>query len=160
MAPRPEDCDQCREECSRTVNDLTYSDSSSSQVSREEEIRWEETVKYLGVTSDKRLTWSSHIDQVRGKASQRLVLLGPLLNKRSGVMQYRQLIRPMMDYACPVCRHAADSHLKRLQHVQSKCLRIIAGAPWYASNLQLHEDLEVPYIYSRTHQESCTEFRL
>ena len=33
-----------------------------------------------------------------------------------------QLIRPMMDYACPVCRHAADSHLKRLQHVQSKML--------------------------------------
>ena len=36
--------------------------------------------------------------------------------------------------------------LERLQHVQSKCLRIIAGAPWYVSNLQLHEDLEVPYI--------------
>ena len=59
---------------------------------------------------------------------------------------YRQLIRPMMDYACPVWRHAADSHLKRLQQVQSKCLRIIAGAPWYVSNLQLHVDPEVPYI--------------
>ena len=64
---------------------------------------------------------------------------------RYGLM-YRQLICPMMGYACPVCRHAADSHLKKLQHVQSKFLRIIAGAPWYVSNLQLHEDLEVPYI--------------
>ena len=62
------------------------------------------------------------------------------------MMLYRQLIRPMMDYACPVWRHAADSHLQRRQHVQSNCLRIIAGAPWHVSNLQLHEDLEVPYI--------------
>ena len=61
-------------------------------------------------------------------------------------MLYCQLIHPMMDYACPVWRHAAASHLKRLQHVQSKYLHIIAGAPWYVSNLQLHEDLEVPYI--------------
>jgi hypothetical protein len=61
-------------------------------------------------------------------------------------MLYHQLIRPMMDYACPVWRHAADSHLRRLQNVQSKCLHIIADASWYVSNLQLHEDLEVLYI--------------
>ena len=30
--------------------------------------------------------------------------------------------------------------------MQSKCLRIFAGAPWYVSNLKLHEDMEVPYI--------------
>ena len=28
----------------------------------------------------------------------------------------------------------------------SKCLRIIAGAPWHVSSLQLHEDLVVPYL--------------
>jgi hypothetical protein len=109
-------------------------------------------IKYLGVALDRRLTWSSHIDQVRRKASQRLGVLSALLNKhsglsiRNGLMLYRQLIPPMMDNACPVWGHAADSHLKRPQHVQSKCLRIIASAPWYVSNLQLHEDLEVPYI--------------
>ena len=61
-------------------------------------------------------------------------------------MLYRQLICPIMDYVCPVWRHVAVSHLKRLQHVQSKCLRIFAGAPWKVSNLQLQEDFEVPYI--------------
>ena len=34
----------------------------------------------------------------------------------------------------------------RIQPNTSGILRIIAGAPWYVSNLQLHEDLEVPYI--------------
>ena len=68
-----------------------------------EEIRWEEKVKHLGVTLNRRLTWSSHIDQVRREASQRLGILSPLLNKRSGLsirnglMLYRQQIRPMMD---------------------------------------------------------------
>ena len=60
-------------------------------------------IKYLGVTLDRNFTWSSHIDQVRRKASQTLGVLSPLLSKRSGLsirnrlMLYRQLIRPIMD---------------------------------------------------------------
>jgi hypothetical protein len=54
-----------------------------------------------GVTLDRRLTWSSHIDQLRRKAPQILGVLNPLLNKRSGLFimngQYCQLIRPIMD---------------------------------------------------------------
>jgi hypothetical protein len=34
-----------------------------------EPIIWVDTARYLGVTLDKRLTWSSHIDKVRNKAS-------------------------------------------------------------------------------------------
>jgi hypothetical protein len=78
--------------------------------------------------------------------------MGPLLNRRSGlsirngVLLYRQLIRPMMDYACPVWRSAARSHIRKLQVLQSKCLRIAAGAPWYMSNRQIHEDLGVSFF--------------
>jgi hypothetical protein len=80
-----------------------------------EPIVWVDTASYLGMTFDKRLTSSTHIDQVRKKASLRLGVLDPLLNRRSGlsirngVLQYGQLIRPMMDYACPVCRSAAKN---------------------------------------------------
>jgi len=48
-----------------------------------------------------------HIDQVRKRAAQRMGMLGPLLNRKSdlsirnGVLLYKQLIRPMMDYECP-----------------------------------------------------------
>ena len=65
----------------------------------------------------------------------------------------------MMDYACPVWRHAADNHLKKLQHVQVQMLAYYFGAPLYVSNLQLHEDLEVPYIAEHIRniakQEKC-----
>ena len=77
-------------------------------------------------------------------------MLGPLLNRKSdlsvrnGVLLYKQLIRPMRDYACPAWRSAARFHVRRLQVLQSKCLRLANVAPWYVSNRQLHEDLGVP----------------
>jgi len=77
-------------------------------------------------------------------------MLGHLLNRKSDlsvrnrVLLYKQLIRPMMDYACPAWRSTACSHVQRLQVLQSKCLRLATGAPWYISNRQIHEDLGVP----------------
>jgi len=77
-------------------------------------------------------------------------MLGPLLNRKSdlpvrnGVLLYKQLIRPMMGYACPALRSAARTHVRGLQVLQSKCLRLATGAPWYVRNRQIHEDLGVP----------------
>jgi ABC-type transport system involved in cytochrome c biogenesis ATPase subunit len=88
-----------------------------------------------GVTLDTRLTWSPHIDQVRNRATQRLGMLGSLLNMKSdlsvrnGVLLYKQLIRPVMVYACPAWRSAALIHVRRLQVLQSRCLRLATGAP-------------------------------
>jgi hypothetical protein len=88
-------------------------------------------------------------------------VLGPLLHRRSGlslrngVLLYKQLICPMMDYGCPVWRFAARSHVRKLQVIQSKCLRAATGAPWYISNRQIHEDLGVPFFAD--HIRSLTE---
>jgi hypothetical protein len=115
-----------------------------------EPIEWVATTHYLGVTLDQRLTWSPHINQVGRRTAQRMGLLSPVLNRRSelsirnGVLLYKQLIRPLMDYACPVWRSATHTHVRRLQVLQSKCLRLVTGAPWYLSNRQIHEDLGVP----------------
>jgi hypothetical protein len=103
-----------------------------------------------GVTLDTRLTWSPHIDQVRKKTARMIGMLRPLRNRkndlsvRNGVLLYKQLIRPMMDYACPAWRSAASAHVGRIQVLQSKYLRLATGAPWYVSNWQIHEDLGVP----------------
>jgi hypothetical protein len=92
------------------------------------------------VTLEKRPTCSSHNDQVRKRAFQRLGVLVYILDRRSdvseskGVLLYRHLIHPMMDYACPVWRFAVRSHIRKLQLLQSKCLRTATAAPWYISN--------------------------
>jgi hypothetical protein len=117
-----------------------------------EPIQWVETARYLGVTLDTQLTWSAHVNQVGKKSAQRLGVLGPLLNRRSGlsdrngVLLYKQLIRRMMDYACPIRRSAARSHVWKLQVLQSKFLCIATNAPWYFSNRQIHEDLGIPFF--------------
>jgi hypothetical protein len=115
-----------------------------------EPIEWVDTIRYLGVTLENRLTWSPHITQVGKRTAQRMGLLGHVLNRRSelsirnGVLLYKQPIRPLMNYACPVWRSAARTHVRRLQMLQSKCLRLVTGALWYLSNRQVHEDLGVP----------------
>jgi hypothetical protein len=82
--------------------------------------------------------------EVRPKALT--VLQGPVLNRnsdlsvRNGVLLYEQFIRPMMDYAY---RSAARSHVRKMQVLQSKCLRLATAAPWYVSYRQIHEDLGV-----------------
>jgi hypothetical protein len=62
-------------------------------------------------------------------------MLGPLLSRKSdltvrnGVLLYKQLIRPMMDYACPAWRSEARTHVRRLQVLLSKCLRLLLVPP-------------------------------
>jgi hypothetical protein len=77
-------------------------------------------------------------------------MLGPLLNRKSnlsvrnGILLYKQLIRPIMDYVCLPWSSAARFHVRRLQVLQSKCLRFATGAPSYVRNRQMQEDLGVP----------------
>jgi hypothetical protein len=105
-----------------------------------EPIKLVDTARYLGVTLHRRLTWSSHVNQVGRKAAQSLGVLGPLLNRRTGlsikngVLLYKHLIRPIMDYACPIWRSDAHTRFRKLQVLQSKCLRIATNAPWYVSD--------------------------
>ena len=99
----------------------------------EEPINWVDTIRYLAVTLEKRLTWSPHIEQVSRRTAQRMGLLGSVLNRsdlsiRNGVLLYKQFIRPLMDYACPAWRSAVRTHVRRLQVLQAKCLRLVTDA--------------------------------
>ena len=76
-------------------------------------------------------------------------MLGPLLNRkrdlsvRNGVVLYKGLVRLMMEYLCTACRSGARTHIRRLQVLQSKCLRLATVEPSYVSGSHIHEDLGV-----------------
>jgi len=59
---------------------------------------------------------------------------------------YKQLIPPTTDYAFPVLRSASRTRIRKLQVLQTKCLRNATSAHWYNDDSQIHEDLEVPFF--------------
>jgi hypothetical protein len=73
-----------------------------------------------------------------------------LLNRRScvsitnGVLLYKQLICPVVDYSCLIWTSAACSHVRKLHMLQSKCLCIATNAPWYFGKRKIHKDLGIP----------------
>lgn len=112
----------------------------------------DEAVKYLGIYLDQRLTWGFHINRKLNEAYCRLGMLYPLLNKKSplkiecAILLYKSIIRPILTYACLVWGTAARTHIRKLQVLQNKILRIICNAPWFIRNSQLHEELALPTI--------------
>jgi len=92
--------------------------------------------RYLEVTLDTRLTLSLRTLQVRKRTTQRMGVLGPLVNRKSdlsvgnGVLLNKQLIRLMIDYACPAWRPASRTDVRRVQVLQYKCLRLTTDTPW------------------------------
>jgi hypothetical protein len=113
----------------------------------EDTIQWVETARCLGVNLHTQLTSAEHNNQVGKKTAEGLGVLVPLVNKRSGlsirngVLLYKQLTSPLIDYECPIWRSAVCSHVRKLLVLQSKCLRIATKAPWYVRNRKIHEDL-------------------
>nr|CAD7410266.1 unnamed protein product [Timema cristinae] len=81
-----------------------------------EQSRWANSIKYLGLTLETKLIWRQHCNERLNKASQRLGILGTLLNRRSTpftrnvLTLYKQLLRPILDYACPAWGHLVDTY--------------------------------------------------
>lgn len=111
-----------------------------------------ENVKYLGVHLDTKLTWKPHITNKLNQSYARLNQLYPLINRKSSLktkstlLLYKSLIRPLVMYACVIWGNASNTHLKNIQVLQNKLLRISVNAEWFVTNNQLHRELGVSKI--------------
>ena len=88
------------------------------------------TFKILGVLLFDDLSWKAHVDHMHSMTSQRLYYLRQL--RRCGLSQsdllayYRTMIRPILEYACPVwhARHTkGESDI--IENIQKRTLKII-----------------------------------
>lgn len=106
----------------------------------------QDEVKYLGVILDKKLTFRQHIEKSCEKAVKAFRALWPLLNRRSLLSHknknliYKCVIRPIISFASPIWCKAANTHLKRLQIIQNKCLKMINNKPWHHPTTHLHRE--------------------
>lgn len=126
------------------------------------EVPYADMVKYLGVHLDKKLLFRDHINLSISKAHRILGALYPLLNYKSKLnsknkkMIYFSVIRPILLYANPIWKSASKCHLKKLQILQNKCLKIICNLPRRFSTHRLHEEYNFQYIANTIDQQSSS----
>ncbi|GFX39535.1 putative RNA-directed DNA polymerase from transposon X-element [Trichonephila clavipes] len=55
------------------------------------------------------------------------------LSLENKVILYKQILRPVITYGSPVWGAAAATHMKKIQVIQNKILRVMMNAPWTAT---------------------------
>jgi hypothetical protein len=110
------------------------------------------SVKYLGVIFDKRMTWRLHIETIEAKAFRTFIRLYSLfkserLSVNIKLTFHKALIRSVMTYACPAWEFAAETYLLKLQRLQNKVLRTIGNLQRRTLVREKHVAFQIPYVY-------------
>ena len=90
--------------------------------------------RFLGLIFDKRLTFQSHIEDLKTRCLKSLNVLKVVSSTDWGadskvlLRLYQALVRSKLDYGCIVYGSAAKSHLKKLDPIHNSGLRISLGA--------------------------------
>ena len=112
----------------------------------------QKTVKYLGMHLDRKLTWKDHIKAKREQANRKLGDMYWLIGRQSSlklenkILIYKSIIKPIWTYGIELWGSASHSNIEILQRFQNKALKIIASAPWFIRNTEVHEYLEMPTV--------------
>ncbi|KAL4085043.1 hypothetical protein QTP88_027881 [Uroleucon formosanum] len=119
-----------------------------------------QSVKYLGLIFDRRLTWGPHIKAKKLALNERLRLVKPLISNKhtklnTKLLIYKSLIKPMWTYGLQLWGNAKVTNVNKIQTVQNKILRLITKAPPYVSNYSLHTDLNIKTV----HAEAITYYK-
>ena len=86
--------------------------------------------KILGVWLSDTLSWSYHVHHMTSRASLRLYYIRQLgrssLSRDDLLVYYKTMVRPILEYACPVC-HAglASGESDLLEQIQKRAIRSI-----------------------------------
>lgn len=116
-------------------------------------IPWEsDSIKYLGVYLDNRITFHDHIFHVLRKVNLAVRTFYSMLNRKSRLnrdcklLLYKVGLRPMMTYATPIINNMAATYKKKLQVCQNKIMKTILDVPWRTSTNLIHEETDMEMI--------------
>ena len=114
-------------------------------------IEWLNSVKYLGVLLDSKLTFTAHINSIVQKSIGLLIKLYPLLKNNylssaNKLLIYKSIVRSCMMYACPVWSMTCKTNINKLQVTQNKFLRIIGNFRRFNEISFIHRKLDIEYV--------------
>jgi hypothetical protein len=110
------------------------------------------SVKYLSITFDKKITWKLHIEMIEAKAFRTSIRIYSLfkserLSANIKLIFHKALIRSVMTYTCPAPKFAAKPHPLKLLHLQSRIFRTIGNLPLPTSVRDMHMAFQILYVY-------------
>jgi hypothetical protein len=76
------------------------------------------------------------------------------LSVNNKLLFYKTVIASIWSYVLELWCCASKSNIAIIQRCQSKTLRAIAAAPWYVTNVMIHNDLGDPPIHEVIHDRS------
>jgi hypothetical protein len=110
------------------------------------------SVKYLGVIFDIKITGRLYIEMTEAKAFRTFIRIYSLIKSKglsasTKLTLHKALIRSVMTYACPTWDFVAAAHLMKLQCLQNMVLCTTGNFPRRTPVRELHKAFSMPYIY-------------
>ena len=93
-------------------------------------IKQVESIKYLGLITDKKINWSQQVDQIALKANQVSRFLCRNIKHCSLDIKnrcYKILIQPILEYASIIWSPYYDKHINKLEVVQRRMARFVCN---------------------------------
>ena len=112
-------------------------------------------IKFLGITSDNRITFRKHFEEILEPCNNKFHRLRILVNKKWGpspetsLQIYKQCVRLIFEYGIVFTIPVSESVIKKIQRVQNSFIRQALHLPTYVSARLIHEASRLPYVRER-----------
>lgn len=111
----------------------------------------QQSIKYLGITLDEKLTFEEHINVVIDKAMFYFEKFLPLfrnvnMTSRIKLLLYTTVIRPILGHGSPICSKASPNSLEKLYKLQQIHLKSIFNLPSRYSAKLMEKYLRIPHL--------------
>ena len=150
---------QCREIGRRCVLKETQTTTIQAE-NRRGEIEYKSEVKYLGVTLDSKLHWTSHIEEKLKKAKNYLGKIAHMTRNNWGpkprLMRwaYTGIVRPMFCYGAMIWGHRAPELMEKFRRLNRMAINTFASFPKSTPTIALEVMLEVMPLHLVCVQEA------
>ena len=117
-----------------------------------------DSIKYLGVTIDKHLTWSLHVQNIVKKVSSTIACIRRVqhyLSKKNLILLYYSLILPHMDYCITVWGNTSKTNITKLQKLQNRYARLVLRADYFTPQSTLMNTLNWQLVQQRIKYQKC-----